>query len=81
MMSAPLAATSAGFIALTVAAVPTGMKAGVRIVPRCIWMAPVRARPSVAAMVKEKREDMMQTALAKPAGGVERWACHEGDEA
>ena len=32
MMSAPAARTSAGFIALTVAAVPTGMKAGVRIV-------------------------------------------------
>jgi hypothetical protein len=37
---------SAGFIALTVAAVPTGMKAGVRISPRCIWIVPVRALPS-----------------------------------
>ena len=36
MMSAPLARTSAGFIALTVAAVPTGMKAGVRISPRAM---------------------------------------------
>jgi dTDP-4-amino-4,6-dideoxygalactose transaminase len=33
-MSAPVAATLSGSIALTVAAVPTGMKAGVRISPR-----------------------------------------------
>ncbi|GAA0656332.1 hypothetical protein GCM10009102_00200 [Sphingomonas insulae] len=59
MMSAPDAATSAGFIAFTVAAVPTGMKAGVRIVPRCIRIEPVRARPSVAAMEKAKRDDMI----------------------
>ena len=51
MMSAPVARTSAGFIALTVAAVPTGMKAGVRISPRRIAIVPVRAAPSVAAMV------------------------------
>jgi hypothetical protein len=36
---------------LTVAAVPTGMKAGVRISPRCIWMVPVRALPSRAWML------------------------------
>ena len=54
MMSAPVARTSAGFIALTVAAVPTGMKAGVRISPRRMAIVPVRARPSVAAMVKAK---------------------------
>ncbi|MGX9354482.1 hypothetical protein ACS3SW_04795 [Roseobacteraceae bacterium S113] len=51
-MSAPVAATLSGIIALTVAAVPTGMKAGVRIVPRGVVMAPVRARPSVALRVK-----------------------------
>ena len=55
MMSAPLARTPSGFIALTVAAVPTGMKAGVRISPRCIAIVPVRAAPSVAAIWKEKR--------------------------
>jgi hypothetical protein len=33
---------------LTVAAVPTGMNAGVRMVPRRMAMAPVRAAPSVA---------------------------------
>ena len=55
MMSAPDARTSSGRIALTVAAVPTGMNAGVRISPRCMAMAPVRAAPSVAAMEKAKR--------------------------
>jgi hypothetical protein len=52
MMSAPEERTSSGFIALTVAAVPTGMKAGVRISPRAMAMTPVRAAPSVAWMVK-----------------------------
>ena len=40
---------------MTVAAVPTGMKAGVRISPRRISIAPVRAAPSVAEIEKEKR--------------------------
>jgi hypothetical protein len=53
-MSAPDERTSSGFIAFTVAAVPTGMKAGVRISPRAIAIVPVRAAPSVAAIVKEK---------------------------
>ncbi|GAA0735462.1 hypothetical protein GCM10009106_20630 [Sphingomonas japonica] len=35
---------------------PTGMNAGVRSVPRCIAIVPVRAAPSVAAIVKAKRE-------------------------
>src|SRR3954453_21936918 len=35
-------------MAFTVAAVPTGMKAGVRITPRGIEIAPVRAAPSRA---------------------------------
>ncbi len=55
MMSAPVARTASGFIALTLAAVPTGMKAGVRIAPRFIAILPVRALPSVAEMVNEKR--------------------------
>src|SRR5690242_15954991 len=55
MMSAPDARTSSGRIALTVAAVPTGMKAGVRISPRSIAITPVRAAPSVAEILKEKR--------------------------
>jgi hypothetical protein len=45
-------------MAFTVAAVPTGMKAGVRISPRGVEMVPVRARPSVAARAKEKRSVM-----------------------
>src|SRR4051812_1616268 len=64
MMSAPDARTSAGFIALTVAAVPTGMKAGVRISPRRILIVPARARPSRAAMVKAKR-----SGISFPGGG------------
>jgi hypothetical protein len=55
MMSAPDARTSSGRIALTVAAVPTGMKAGVRISPRRIWIAPVRAASFEASIEKEKR--------------------------
>src|SRR5438270_721950 len=55
MMSAPLARTSSGRMALTVAAVPTGIKAGVRISPRCMAMVPLRAPPSVAEMVKAMR--------------------------
>jgi hypothetical protein len=55
MISAPAARTSPGFIAFTVAAVPTGMKAGVRISPRIMETVPVRAAPSVAEMEKEKR--------------------------
>ena len=54
MMSAPVAATSSGNMALTVAPVPTGMKAGVRMMPRGVAMAPVRALPSRALSVKEK---------------------------
>ncbi|GHE02838.1 hypothetical protein GCM10008024_23960 [Allgaiera indica] len=49
-----MARTLSGSIAFTVAAVPTGMKAGVRIWPRGVWIVPVRARPSVAAMENEK---------------------------
>src|SRR6185312_5752990 len=55
MISAPLARTSSGRIALTVAAVPTGMNAGVRISPRCMAITPVRAAPSVAEIENAKR--------------------------
>src|SRR6478736_3404548 len=70
MMSAPLARTSSGRIALTVAAVPTGMNAGVRISPRCIAIVPVRAAPSVAAMVKAKRVTEALLAGANPGGYI-----------
>ena len=54
-MSAPVARTACGFIALTVAAVPTGMNAGVRMSPRCMRIVPVRALPSRAWISKAKR--------------------------
>ena len=69
MMSAPVARTSCGFIALTVAAVPTGMKAGVRISPRRIWMVPVRALPSVAWIVKAKRVMRVSGRAERCCGG------------
>ena len=53
-MSAPVWRTLSGIIAFTVAAVPTGMKAGVRISPLGVEMTPVRAAPSVAFREKEK---------------------------
>jgi hypothetical protein len=49
------ALTSSGRIALTVAAVPTGMNAGVRTSPRAMTIVPLRAAPSVARIAKEKR--------------------------
>ena len=45
-MSAPSAFTWAMYMALTVPAVPTGMKAGERIAPRPVRIRPVRAGPS-----------------------------------
>ncbi len=52
MQSAPVAATLSGSIALTVAAVPTGMKAGVRMGPCAVRISPVRAAPSKAPIRK-----------------------------
>src|SRR5215207_8404386 len=54
-MSAPAALTWSGYIAFTVPAVPTGMKAGVRTTPRGMRISPVRASPSVLATPKVKR--------------------------
>ena len=51
-MSAPVSRTEPGSIALTVAAVPTGMKAGVRISPRGVVSVPRRALPSRALIWK-----------------------------
>jgi hypothetical protein len=67
-MSAPVAATLSGSIAFTVAAVPTGMKAGVRISPRGVEMTPVRALPEVAFRVKEKRSVMAALSRVSAAG-------------
>src|SRR5579864_18955 len=54
MISAPVAATSSGRIALTLAAVPTGMKAGVSTVPCAVTSRPRRAAPSRARRVNAK---------------------------
>ena len=54
MMSAPAPRTWSIYIALTVPPVPTGMKAGVRIVPRGMEISPRRALPSVAIRRKAK---------------------------
>jgi hypothetical protein len=48
-MSAPVERTELGSIALTVAAVPTGMKAGVLISPLAVVILPKRALPSLAS--------------------------------
>ena len=52
-MSAPVESTLSGIMDLTVAAVPTGINAGVRIAPRGVLIVPVRALPEVAAREKE----------------------------
>ena len=49
---APVSATIAGVNAFTVAAVPTGMKAGVSTVPWAVSSRPRRARPSVPVSAK-----------------------------
>src|SRR4051794_3861926 len=78
MMSAPLARTSSGRIALTVAAVPTGMNAGVRISPRSIAMEPVLAAPSLPEIEKVKR--VTRGAMPSSPTGVEEGPCtsHDG---
>ena len=53
-MSAPERRTSSKVTPFTVACVPTGMKAGVAIVPRGVDISPRRAAPSVASRWKEK---------------------------
>ena len=57
--SAPSALTWSGYMALTVPAVPTGMKAGVRMTPRGMRISPVRAAPSVGVTVKVKVSVML----------------------
>src|SRR3989337_514023 len=68
MMSAPAAATSSGNMALTVAPVPTGMKAGVRTIPRGIVIVPVRALPSRALPEKEIRSANRRSFHLSPGG-------------
>src|SRR5262245_35299096 len=53
-MSAPVARTVPGASALTVACVPTGMKAGVVTGPCGVMISPQRAAPSLAIRRKER---------------------------
>src|SRR5271154_6999406 len=55
-------------MALTVAAVPTGMKAGVLIRPRGVWIAPVRAVPSRACTSNVKPANTSASAREKQTG-------------
>src|SRR5690606_18655362 len=59
MMSEPRSRTWSRYMALTVPAVPTGMKAGVRTVPRGMESSPRRALPSVARSRNEKSSVMI----------------------
>lgn len=72
MMSAPEARTASGFIALTVAAVPTGMKAGVRTSPRAVLRRPVLALPSAAEREKENGGIAGGAYAALLAGAIQR---------
>ena len=58
-------------MALTVAPVPTGMKAGVRMTPRGVAMAPARALPSRALSVKANDRVMcpLTPTLSPPGRG------------
>lgn len=53
-MSAPVSLTDPGSIAFTVAAVPTGINAGVLISPRAVVIVPSLALPEVELSLKEK---------------------------
>src|SRR5262249_14863591 len=57
-MSVPVARTVAGANPLTVAWVPTGMKAGVATKPWGVGISPQRAAPSVAIRRKENAGDI-----------------------
>ena len=52
-MSAPVSLTDPGSIAFTVAAVPTGINAGVLISPRAVVIVPSLALPEVELSLKE----------------------------
>jgi hypothetical protein len=56
-------------MAFTVAPVPTGMNAGVRITPRGIRISPTRAAPSVFMTVKVKVSDIPACLTIIPAEG------------
>src|SRR5688572_7751742 len=59
MMSEPRSRTWSMYMALTVPPVPTGMKAGVRTLPRGIDTSPRLALPSVASILNPKMSVMI----------------------
>ena len=75
-ISAPVWRSIAGVIALTVAAVPTGMKAGVSTVPWALCRRPRRAAPSLASSSKRNAGALTAAAPAERRGD----AAHRRDE-
>ena len=69
--------TWSGYSALTVPAVPTGMKAGVRISPRGVAISPRRAPPSVVV----QREGEARRLIGSAAGRKEQAGVAVGIEA
>src|SRR5215831_17797151 len=65
MMSAPVPRTWSMYMAFTVPPVPTGMKAGVRTVPRGMTISPRRAMPSVASRRNPKLSGIIFLVAAK----------------
>src|ERR1700746_3960000 len=81
-MSAPVARTASGSRPLTVACVPTGMKAGVATVPWGVMISPRRAAPSVAIRRNWKAGiGTLVLRTEQQAGvpvGIEAIACRDG---
>src|SRR3990170_6056985 len=67
---APSARTSSGWSDFTVAFVPTGMNAGVRISPCLVTRTPARAAPSVASTLKVVKPSTPRFAQPAPAIGA-----------
>src|SRR3954471_4760557 len=66
-MSAPVARTVPGSSPFTVAWVPTGMNAGVAIVPCAVVISPERAEPSVATRRYVNASAMLAVVSARRA--------------
>src|ERR1700744_5730254 len=81
MMSAPSSLTWSTYMAFTVPAVPTGMKAGVRTAPRPSCRAPVRAAPSWACTEKETPGEMVIGGFRSGIGAPEQAGVAIGIEA
>jgi hypothetical protein len=58
MISAPSDFMSTASKDFTVAAVPTGMKTGVKTSPWSVWMTPARAAQSLASLISVKFRDI-----------------------